>query len=211
MAKTESKKNNTKNKSPKKNTVSKKPINTSLSLEITCILIICFSILLIISIFFGGGGFLGNALNSFFKGLFGIGAYLLPIIMIVSSVYLFFSQVNKINIFKVTLSIISFTLLISFFHIITRQDINNFSSYFTYLGNEYKTARFLDGGVLGALIGDLFLKIIIIALSYSRLFCLSIAFFKFSQTFLYFCIIFPLHKENIYLHFEIPDKKSAFF
>ncbi len=159
MAKTESKKNNTKNKSPKKNTVSKKPINTSLSLEITCILIICFSILLIISIFFGGGGFLGNALNSFFKGLFGIGAYLLPIIMIVSSVYLFFSQVNKINIFKVTLSIISFTLLISFFHIITRQDINNFSSYFTYLGNEYKTARFLDGGVLGALIGDLFLKI----------------------------------------------------
>ena len=159
MAKTESKKNNTKNKSPKKNTVSKKPINTSLSLEITCILIICFSILLIISIFFGGGGFLGNALNSFFKGLFGIGAYLLPIIMIVSSVYLFFSQVNKINIFKVTLSIISFTLLISFFHIITRQDINNFSSYFTYLGNEYKTARFLDGGILGALIGDLFLKI----------------------------------------------------
>ena len=159
MAKTENKKNNTKNKSPKKNTVSKKPINTSLSLEITCILIICFSILLIISIFFGGGGFLGNALNSFFKGLFGIGAYLLPIIMIVSSVYLFFSQVNKINIFKVTLSIISFTLLISFFHIITRQDINNFSSYFTYLGNEYKTARFLDGGVLGALIGDLFLKI----------------------------------------------------
>lgn len=159
MTKTENRKNNIKNKSPKKYTVSKKPINTSLSLEITSILIICFSILLIISIFFGGGGFLGNALNSLFKGLFGIGAYLLPIIMIVSSVYLFFSQVNKINIFKVTLSIISFTLLISFFHIITRQDINNFSSYFTYLGNEYKTASFLDGGILGALIGDLFLKI----------------------------------------------------
>ena len=98
MAKTENKNDNLKNKKYKKTSPSKNPINNSLSLEITSILIICFGILLIISIFFGSGGFLGKALSSFFKGLFGIGAYFLPIIMIVSSVYVFFSQTNKINI-----------------------------------------------------------------------------------------------------------------
>ncbi|WP_250278258.1 FtsK/SpoIIIE family DNA translocase [[Clostridium] colinum] len=175
MAKIENKKDNTKGKKAIKNNPPKKPINSSLSLEITSILIICFSILLIISIFFGSGGFLGKALSSLFKGLFGIGAYLLPIIMIVCSVYVFFSQNNKINIFKVVLSIIVFILLITFFHIATRQDISSFSNYFTYLANEYKTAKFLDGGVLGALVGDLFLKVLGVLASYIFIIILFIA------------------------------------
>ncbi|WP_317367202.1 DNA translocase FtsK 4TM domain-containing protein [uncultured Tyzzerella sp.] len=175
MAKTENKKENLKHKKQKHLIPPKSPVSASLSLEVTSILIICFSILLIISIFFGSGGFLGKALSSFFKGLFGIGAYFLPIIMIVSSVYIFFVQTNKINIFKLVLAIISFILLISFFHIITRQDINNFSSYFTYLANEYRTAKFLDGGILGALIGDLFIKIIGVLGSYIVILILFVA------------------------------------
>lgn len=175
MAKTESKNNNTKNKNYTKLKSSKSPVNSSLSLEISSILIICFSILLMISIFFGGGGFLGKALSSFFKGLFGIGAYLFPIIMIVCSVYIFFSKSNKINIFKLVLSIVAFILLVSFFHILTKQDTNNFSNYFTYLANEYKTGKFLDGGILGALIGDLFLKIMGVFASYIVIIILFVA------------------------------------
>ena len=166
MAKTTSKKDTSKNKKQTKKNEVKKPVNTSLSLEITSILMICFSILLIISIFFGSGSFLGKALSSFFKGLFGIGAYVLPIIMIIASVYVFFSQAKKINVFKLVLSIICFSLFISFFHIITRQDISSFSNYFTYLANEYKSGKFLDGGMLGALIGDLFVKIMGVVASY---------------------------------------------
>lgn len=171
MAKTENKKDNSKNN--KTNPIS--PITSNLSLEITCILIICFSILLIISIYFSSGGFLGKALSSFFKGLFGIGAYFLPIIMIGCSIYIFFKQEKKINIFKLILSIILFILLVSFFHIITRQDINNFSSYFIYLSNEYTTAKFLDGGILGALVGDLLVKVIGALASYIVIIILFIA------------------------------------
>nr|WP_317359839.1 DNA translocase FtsK 4TM domain-containing protein [uncultured Tyzzerella sp.] len=159
MAKTENKKDSLKKENNKTSPI-KKPNNASLSLEITSVLIVCFGVLLIIGIFFGSGGFLGRALSSLFKGLFGIGAYFLPIIMIGASLYIFFSESRKINIFKAILSIIAFIILISFFHIITRQDITNFSSYFGYLANEYETGKFLDGGVLGALFGDLLVKII---------------------------------------------------
>lgn len=166
MAKTENKKDNLKNNKTKNTSSPKIPINNNLSLEITSILIICFSILLIISIFFDSGGFLGKSLSNLFKGLFGIGAYFLPIIMIISSIYVFFVQSNKINIFRLVLYIIAFILLITFFHIINREDISNFSNYFTYLANEYKTGSFLDGGIFGALIGDLFIKTIGVLSSY---------------------------------------------
>lgn len=175
MAKTVVKKDTNKNKKQTKKNQAKNPVNTSLSLEITSILMICFSIFLIISIFFNSESFLGKALSSFFKGLFGIGAYILPIIMIVASVYVFFAQAKKINIFKLILSVICFSLFISFFHIITRQDISSFSSYFAYLSSEYKTGKFLDGGIFGALIGDLFIKIMGVVASYIIIFILFIA------------------------------------
>lgn len=174
MAKTQQNKHNKTKKQPT-NKQSKKPINDSLSLELTAILIICFAILLIISIFFGSGGFLGKTLSSFFKGLFGIGAYILPIIMIVASVYVFFVKINKINIFKISLSVVSFVLLISFLHIATKSDTLSFNNYFTYLANQYKTASFLDGGVVGAIVGDLFLKIMGTFASYIVILILFVA------------------------------------
>lgn len=174
MAKTQQNKHNKTKKQPTTKQP-KKPVNDSLSLELTAILIICFAILLIISIFFGSGGFLGKTLSSFFKGLFGIGAYILPIVMIVASVYVFFAKINKINIFKIALSVVSFVLLISFLHIATKPDTASFDNYFTYLANQYKTASFLDGGIVGAMVGDLFLKIMGTFASYIVILILFVA------------------------------------
>ena len=149
--------------------------NTGIKLEIICISAIFVSLILFISIFFNGGGFLGNLLSSFLKGLFGIGAYILPIVTISFCVFIFFSKEKKINIFKFVLSIVCFFDVITFFHIFTKDKNAFFSNYLTYLGNEYKFAKFLDGGAVGAVLGDLILKIMGTVSSYLFLIILFVA------------------------------------
>lgn len=178
MAKEEVKKNTKKKPSNfenKKNQPLKETFQNNLPFEIANIVIICFGILLVISVYFGGGGFLGLALSSFFKGLFGIGAYLLPIIMISFCSYLFFYNKTQINIFKVIVSTIAFCLFVALFHLISKEKYNSFSNYGSYLLNEYKTGHFLDGGLVGALLGDGFSKILGTVTSYIVIIVLLIA------------------------------------
>ena len=208
MAKTQQNKHNKTKKQPT-NKQSKKPVNDSLSLELTAILIICFAILLVISIFFGGGGFLGKTLSGFFKGLFGIGAYILPIIMIVTSVYIFFVKINKINIFKISLSIVSFVLFISFFHLVTKPDTVSFDNYFTYLANQYKTASFLDGGIIGAMVGDLFLKIMGTLASYIVILILFVASIFLLTGKSFFTTVYKSFKNlSTYFYYEYDVKEE---
>lgn len=147
--------NNQTLKSSNKNNYS----NSSIKLEIICIMIICISLILFISVFFNGGGALGGVLSSFLKGIFGIGAYILPILSICFCIFIFFSKEKKINIFKFSLSIICFFIVITFFHILTKDKNAIYSNYGVYLINKYKSGNFLNGGILGALGGDLLLKI----------------------------------------------------
>lgn len=147
------------NKKIAKSNSNKKYINNNLKMELICILIICLSLILIISIFFGSGGLLGKLLSSFLKGIFGIGAYILPLSCICFSIYLFFKEDKKVNIFKFVLSIVIFTFILTLFHIISKNQNEIFENYGKYLLNEYNTGSFLNGGVIGAIFGDLLLKI----------------------------------------------------
>lgn len=149
-----------------KNSDTSNYINSTLKLEIICIMVICISLLLIIGVFFNGGGILGKLIGSFLKGIFGIGAYILPLISICFCVFIFFSVEKKINIFKFILSIIAFTIIITFFHIITKDNNEIFPNYGQYLINEYKTAGAFDGGILGAILGDALLNIMGTVYSY---------------------------------------------
>lgn len=203
-------------KEEKKNGKSSKkqnPLENNLPFEIANIVIICFGILLIISIYFGGGGFLGLALSSFFKGLFGIGAYILPIVIISFCAYLFFSNTTEINIFKICVFVISFLLFISLFHLISREKSNSFSNYGVYLLNEYKTGHFLDGGLLGAIIGDMFFKFLGNFMSYTLITILFMASLfvlagkSFLETVVSFFKSISIDKEAFY---DIKDKISEY-
>lgn len=222
----ETKKNQTKKSTSKtKKQEHNKPINTGIKLEIICIMIICISLILFISVFFNGGGFLGRITSSFLKGVLGIGAYILPLISICFCVFIFFSKNKKINIFKFVLSIIAFTVVVTFFHIISKDKNAVFSSYTQYLANEYKTGGLLDGGILGAILGDLFLKVMGTVSSYIVLIILFLAtiilltgksFFVFIKNFMknisnYFYYEYSVKDEyEEELQYEETNKRSIF-
>ncbi len=151
MAKqTKKKKNNPK-------TEKLRSVPSALKLEVTCIVLICISVILIASVFFKAGGSLGGFISAFLKGFLGIGAYILPLISICFCVFIFISKDKKINIFKFVVSIITFSAILALFHILSKDESISFSSYIQYLVNEYQTATFFDGGVLGAIFGDILL------------------------------------------------------
>lgn len=158
----------------------KKAIKSDLSIEIWGIIVIAISILLIISIFFNNGGILGDFLSKNLKGILGIGAYILPITLIVSCICIFLAQNKKINIVKLVLFIVVFVFVISLFHIISKKDTESTSKYTAYLLSKFRTGSFLNGGMFGAIIGDIFLKlmgkvasvIVLIMLSVSCIFLL---------------------------------------
>lgn len=157
IKKNSTKKNN-ENKNSKKNNFTEK--NGELKLEIICVAVICISLLLVISVFFGGGGFLGKIINKFLIGLMGIGAYALPLILVSFSIYMLFKEDKRINLFKVILSIIIFTILMALMHIINKDTDEVYANYGSYLINEYKNAKMFDGGIIGAIFGDVILKIV---------------------------------------------------
>lgn len=213
MSKTINKKIVKNEKKSKTNTTYKNgnnPINNELKLEITSILIICLSSILIISIFFSGGGILGKFLSSILKGLFGIGAYILPILMITSCILIFFSEEKKVNILKFVSSIISFFLLISLFHIINKKNISSFSynNYGEYLLNKYSLGGFFDGGVLGAIFGDIFLKILGNVGSYIVIILMFIGtIFILNEKSFFITTYKAIKNLSNYFYYEYPDKE----
>ncbi len=101
----------------------------SLRPEVISIIVIGICFLVIISVFSGNGqnsadfsqnviGFLGGLTCWLLKGLFGIGAYVLPFGIIALCVSTFFSETRKIKLSKIIMSSILFFILISFMHIV---------------------------------------------------------------------------------------------
>ncbi len=76
---------------------SRKSNNQKLINEIYGIIIIMFSALLIISIYFNSGGIIGQAVKNVFKGLMGIGAYIIPIFVLMLGIEIILKQ-NKVKI-----------------------------------------------------------------------------------------------------------------
>lgn len=152
---------------PKKNDASKKTdknnnvrVNrkNSLKPEIISIITIGICILVIISVFSGNGknaaafsdnaiGFLGGIVCWLLKGIFGIGAYVLPFAVICLCSSAFFSDDKKIKLSKFIISIILFLILISFMHLLGGNNEKSAIDCFNEGGA-------LNGGFIGCLIGN---------------------------------------------------------
>lgn len=176
--------------SKKKSSHSKKRNNDGeLKTEIISIVSIGINVLLVISVYTkNGAGMVGYFLSSVLKGLFGLGAYFLPILIIIFCLYLLFDENKFVNVFKLLMSFILFLLIISLAHLFGNKSGISFSDFSQYLKGNFNNGSISNGGVIGALIGDGMIKILGRFGTYIALFTLIIillilltgkSFFKF--------------------------------
>ncbi len=141
-----------------------KPLSNDLKYELVVLLFIALSFLLIISIYFGLGGKVGESVRYFLFGAFGISAYILPIFILVASFIKIFNKGNSRLNNKLSLVFIGLIVVSTFSHILYIQDaqINKFisekSAFFATTALYFETSALthLGGGMVGGVVGDFF-------------------------------------------------------
>ncbi len=109
----------------------------------------CAIVLFLTNIGFGGGA--GTVVSNFFFGLFGIMAFIFPVILFVVPWFLFANRENSGRVFVLAVTgILFFLLLCTFTHLVSFGKANETPLYFWYAGMEEKAG----GGIIGSLIGD---------------------------------------------------------
>ena len=128
-------------------------------LEILSIIFITISFFSLYSLFCYGG-FLGALIKNISSGLFGIGAYFLPIFVLIFSIYILFADKKFIPKQKIYGSIIFLSCPITFAHIINNPQRQIYSGFWNYISINFFDGNFKNGGLLGAVLGDLIINIL---------------------------------------------------
>ena len=89
--------------------------------EILLWILLAVSILLFVNNF-GIGGKVGNAASTFMFGLFGVMAYIFPILLFIGSCFLISNKSNHFAIFKFIASILLFCALCLFLQLLVQKD-----------------------------------------------------------------------------------------
>ena len=122
--------------------------NSNATYEITAVCIIAVSIFFAISIYSGSGGSIGKFVSSFFIGVFGYFAYLMPVIAIASTLYCLFSSDKSVLKKKMILTLIAVIDLCGIFHMVfSSASGTEFFNYYAYAQSH------ASGGIVGAMIG----------------------------------------------------------
>lgn len=139
---TSSKKNNTANK---KTEVKKE---SGFGLEITLLVILALSIILLLSNF-GVGGVVGNAISSFFFGLFGIPSYIFPILLFLGIAFGISNANNRLAYKKMIGGVLFFLFATALMQLLTEGYVSDSTLVDYYkASSEYKTG----GGIVGGMI-----------------------------------------------------------
>ncbi|GMQ64533.1 FtsK/SpoIIIE family DNA translocase [Vallitalea maricola] len=168
-------KKKTSTKSPKKKTSTKKTttkkkdedlISNDIKYEIIALTFFAFSLLMFVSVYFNKAGALGRIINNLFFGLFGVSAYLIPIIIFLASFFKIFNKGNKLLNNRIYLGCILLLTISIFSHVIYIKGtqvlkVSGLGAFFPALANYYKlsTTR-VAGGYLGGLFGDILILFI---------------------------------------------------
>lgn len=147
----------------KKNNQFKKT-GSPLSQEIKGIIIVTIALILAVGIYTKQGGIIGEWIKQLSLGLLGIGAYFLPVVFTVIGILILFKKQGKITKSKLFAASAIIILLSTFLHIlylepdmlITSKDMSlwSFMTYYFHIGN------WNNGGLLGALLANLLLKLV---------------------------------------------------
>jgi len=135
-----------------KRTTTAEPKNTSLYREVKCLGLAAGGILLFVGVFFpDAAGFVGRFIHNFSLGLFGFGAYLLPIALIAAAIGGLVSKDLRIPFIQI---IALFWFLLAMLHIINPPQLENLSA-FEAIRAVYLEGRTFGGGIFGMLLGDM--------------------------------------------------------
>ena len=155
------KKNTTKNKSTKNKktqTRSKKTSKMGVDLisEMIGISMIGISLLILVSLFTDQAGLVGTGIKTLFVGCFGMAGYLLPFAIIIVGYYYLKNAINELYKF-LAYSIPFLLILMSFCHLL----MFGKDEFFTLWRLDFfKEPSFLNGGLIGALVGELLLTLL---------------------------------------------------
>lgn len=155
------KKNTTKNKSTKNKktqTRSKKTSKMGVDLisEMIGISMIGISLLILVSLFTDQAGLVGTGIKTLFVGCFGMAGYLLPFAIIITGYYYLKNAINELYRF-LAYSIPFLLILMSFGHLL----MFGKDEFFTLWRLDFfKEPSFLNGGLIGALVGELLLTLL---------------------------------------------------
>ena len=137
---------------PKKKTkANKKTSKSAYSVEVVVISLFVVSLLLVIAMYFNKGGIFGDAVTDLLCGLFGVAAYLLPIILIASIVYALKNRRNEVKRSKYVLTTLEFLVISAMVHIAVSQYE---ASPFDISGNYMDGCNWDGGGVFGAFVAE---------------------------------------------------------
>lgn len=112
--------------------------------EVILWIVVAISILLFISNF-GIGGTIGNAVSSFFFGLFGLIAYVFPIVLLVGTFFAVSNKGNRIASVKLIATILFVAFLCMFMELVIHGD-QNYSALDAY---QYSFEHKFGGGLVG--------------------------------------------------------------
>lgn len=135
-----------------KRTASQKKQEPAISFEkeIALWIVVAVSLLLFISNF-GVGGKIGNAVSSFFFGLFGLIAYVFPIVLLVGTFFAVSNKGNRIALVKIIASILFVAFLCMFIELtLNGEDVISPIEVF-----QYSFYNRTGGGLLGGLLAKL--------------------------------------------------------
>ncbi|MBU3811000.1 MAG: DNA translocase FtsK [Candidatus Niameybacter stercoravium] len=155
------KKNTTKNKSTKNKKTQARSKKTSkmgvdLISEMIGISMIGISLLILVSLFTDQAGLIGTGIKTLFVGCFGMAGYLLPFAIIIVGYYYLKNAINELYKF-LGYSIPFLLILMSFCHLL----MFGKDEFFTLWRLDFfKEPSFLNGGLIGALIGELLLTLL---------------------------------------------------
>lgn len=144
---------NNPSKKPKSNK-NKSAFKKDLMADVFSVVIIGLSIVLLVSLFSqDSAGLVGQFVNKLFKGLFGVGAYILPVGAIGIGGYILFDEEKFINIPKLVMTVLLFVIVISLIHTVKYGQNSEVESFFGFVGTYYGEAGTRYGGLIGAALG----------------------------------------------------------
>lgn len=134
-------------------------VNSEVINEIILIITIAIGFLLVFSVYTDNMGIIGEIIGEVFKGLLGIGAYILPVFVIIYCLYILFKKEDQMDLGSIGLATLLLWILISIVHLYNR-NLNLHVRFFETMGYYYSIGGSTNGGLLGALVGDTLLKLI---------------------------------------------------
>ncbi|MCL2396652.1 MAG: DNA translocase FtsK [Defluviitaleaceae bacterium] len=128
--------------------------------EIIAICIIAAAVLMLISLFVEDAGFIGRLANSLVLGIFGIGAFVLPILALVLAGIMLVGKTDLLSRSKTVMGGCIFLLCISIIHMMLGPARPEDMGFWQYIGHIYTNGGAANGGLLGAATSRLFVAAI---------------------------------------------------